>query len=399
MPAAALLIFMAGAVPLQHASPWATLWTMPAILMASLLITWGAESAQFFVAQGFALAILAWMQTLPEFAVEAVLAWKGQTSLLLANLTGALRLLTGLAWPMIYVTAAIVHRRRTGEPMRAIYLADHHSVEVLGLILPICYAALIWWKSTLAVYDAGFLIAIYAVYLYILSRLPAEEREGIQDLERIPRAIVLAPKMWRIAGIFGCFAAGGVIIYFTAEPFLGSLVSLATAVGIPSFVVIQWLAPIISEFPELLSTFYFARQEVKAPVALMNIASSNINQWTLLVAMLPIVLSMGAGSITQLQFDTEQRAELLLTISQSVVALLLLINMAFAWWEALTMLVLFASQFVLPSIIGSASTRWISAAFLLWAVVEVLRLALKRRMPEAFRAFSEVWRNHVLRVA
>ena len=82
-------------------------------MAASLLITWGAEAAQFFVAQGFALAMLAWMQTLPEFAVEAVLAWKQQTGLLLANLTGALRLLTGLAWPMIYLTAAVVHRRRT----------------------------------------------------------------------------------------------------------------------------------------------------------------------------------------------------------------------------------------------------------------------------------------------
>src|SRR6266567_3097027 len=98
------------AVPLSADSPWAALWTTPCILLASLLITWGAEAAQFYVAQGFALAILAWMQTLPEFAVEAILAWKQQTGLLLANLTGALRLLTGLAWPLIYLTAAVMHR-------------------------------------------------------------------------------------------------------------------------------------------------------------------------------------------------------------------------------------------------------------------------------------------------
>ncbi len=77
------------------------------------MIAWAAESAQFFIAQGFALAILAWMQTLPEFAVEAVLAWKQLTPLLLANLTGALRLLTGFGWPVIYLTAAVFHRRRT----------------------------------------------------------------------------------------------------------------------------------------------------------------------------------------------------------------------------------------------------------------------------------------------
>lgn len=396
MPAAALLLFAsAAAVPLHDTSPWSTLWTMPAILAASLLITWGAESAQFFVAQGFALAILAWMQTLPEFAVEAVLAWKGQTTLLLANLTGALRLLTGLAWPMIYITAAVVHRRRTGEPMREIRLAEHHSVEVLALILPLLYVTLIWWKATLAVYDAAVLIAIYMGYLFVLSRLPAEEKEGIEDLDRIPRSIATAPRGWRIAGILGCFAAGGAIIYFVAEPFLGSLVSLATAIGIPSFVVIQWLAPVISEFPELLSTFYFARQEVKAPVALMNIASSNINQWTLLVAMLPIVLSMGAGKVTALEFDNEQQSELLLTISQSVAALTLLMNMSFAWWEALAMLLLFAAQFTVPYAFGKSATVWISMAFLAWAAVEIVRLFGRRRVPEAFRSFGEVWRAHM----
>src|SRR5579863_5417382 len=164
--------------PLRESSPWSVLWTTPCILIASVLITWGAESAQFFVAQGFALAILAWMQTLPEFAVEAVLAWKQQTTLLLANLTGALRLLTGLAWPMIYVTAATVHRRRTGQPLRRIQLDPHQSVEVMGLILPLLYAVLIWWKASLHAYDGCALAAMYAGYVVLLTKLPPQAREG-----------------------------------------------------------------------------------------------------------------------------------------------------------------------------------------------------------------------------
>ena len=115
--------------------PYAVLWTAPAILLAAMLIAWAAESAQFFIAQGFALAILAWLQTLPEFAVEAVLAWKQQVPLLLANLTGALRLLTGLGWPMIYFVAAFFHRRRHGKPLRLIHLEKNHCVEVVGLLV------------------------------------------------------------------------------------------------------------------------------------------------------------------------------------------------------------------------------------------------------------------------
>jgi cation:H+ antiporter len=390
----ALLFF---SIPLSQTGPWSALWTTPCILAASLLITWGAEAAQFFVAQGFALAILAWMQTLPEFAVEAVLAWKQQTELLMANLTGALRLLTGLAWPLIYLTASIVHRRRTGRPLRRIKLDAHHSVEVIGLFFPLLYALFIWWKGALHFWDALPLLAMYGGYLALLLKLPPQEQEGIEDLEKIPRAIVTAPRKWRIAGILGCFLVGGVLIYLTAEPFLGSLVALAAAIGLPSFLVIQWFAPVISEFPELLSTFYFARQEENAGVALMNIASSNINQWTLLVAMLPVVYSISLGVPSGFALDAAQRTELLLTIGQSFVSVLFLLNMYFSFMEAIAMFVLFAIQFVLPAFFGDELRRYITWAFLIWTAGGLLLFALRRPKVNALSSFLSTWREHVRR--
>lgn len=360
-----------------------------------MLIAWGAESAQFFVAQGFALAILAWMQTLPEFAVEAVLAWKQQTPLLLANLTGALRLLTGLAWPMIYITAAVMNRRHSKTPLRKIQLHRHHSVEILALILPLLYALVIWWKASLTVYDSVVLILLYAAYLVLLTKLPPEDSEGIEDLAAIPRSIVTAKRPVRNLSIAVLFLAGGALIYFTAEPFLGSLIAVATAIGIPSFVVIQWLAPIISEFPELASTFYFARQVDKAPVALMNIVSSNVNQWTLLVAMLPIVLSMSFGRITPLQFDPEQKAELILTIAQSFTGLVFLLNMEFSWWEAITMLLLFLAQFVLPPLTGPLTHPVITCAFAIWSAGGFIKFLVRRPAHNALSSFVETWRAHV----
>jgi cation:H+ antiporter len=382
---------------LNASSPWAVLWTTPCILIASVLIAWGAESAQFFVAQGFALAILAWMQTLPEFAVEAVLAWKQQTDLLLANLTGALRLLTGLAWPMIYVTAALAHRKRTRQPLGYIELNTEQSVEVVGILLPLLYAVFIWFKGTLEIYDACVLVAIYAAYLFLLTRLPPEEHEAIDDLERVPRTIVRAPRRWRILAIAVCFLGGGGLIYFTAEPFLGSLIAAASALGIPSFVIIQWFAPVVSEFPEFASTFYFARQVEKASVGLMNIASSNINQWTLLVAMLPVVLSMSHGAPWALTLDNEQRQELLLTIGQSALGLIFLANMQFAWWEALMMFVLFTMQFVLPEFFGNVAKSWITELFFAWFFLDVFSMIVRRQMPIAVKRFADTWGAHVWR--
>jgi cation:H+ antiporter len=395
------LLFAAAPIPLV--SPLAAFWTTPCILFASVLIAWGAESAQFFVAQGFALAILAWLQTLPEFAVEAVLAWHQQSSLLLANLTGALRLLIGLAWPVIYATAALSHRKRTGTPMKRIQLHSAHSIEVVGLIFPVAYALIIWWKGNLHIYDGVVLVAIYAAYLFLLTKLPPEEHEAIEDLERIPRAIVTAPRLARIVAIFSCFLAGGALIYFTAEPFLGSLIALATAIGMPTFIVVQWLAPVVSEFPELASTFYFARQEAKAPMALMNIVSSNINQWTLLVAMLPIVFSMGARSVSAIRFDVAQEAELLLTIAQSLVALAFLLNMKLEWWEASALLFFYLTQAVFANTASSNASMaflahhvrlWITYIYLAWAAFSALQTVQRHRVPPALKCFRDTWRTH-----
>jgi cation:H+ antiporter len=399
------LLFALAAVPIRNYGPAAILWTGPGILLASTLVAWGAESAQFFIAQGFALAILAWMQTLPEFAVEAVLAWKQQTPLLLANLSGALRLLTGLGWPAIYFAAAFVQRKRTGEPLRAIRLDSTHSVQVLGLLPALLYALVIWAKGTLHLYDSGVLIAIYAAFLLLLSKLPPEEEEGIEELELIPRTIVMSPRVVRVALIGLCFAAGGALIYFTAEPFLGSLIALSGFLGIPAFLFIQWIAPIASEFPEMASTFYFARTVTGAPMALMNMVSSNINQWTLLVAMLPMVFSLSLGAPTAIPFDNGQEIELLLTVAQALVAMLLLANMEFSWWEAAGLFTLYVVQFVL-STLHPASPAWLvnlaannreytTAVYFAWGGLQGIRMLARREMPPVARAFAETWRSHV----
>ncbi len=385
-------LFLFFAVPLREAPPSTVLWAAPAILISALMIAWAAESAQFFIAQGFALAILAWMQTLPEFAVEAVLAWKQLTPLLLANLTGALRLLTGFGWPVIYLTAAVFHRRRTGTPLRAIHLDDHHSVEVVGLLVPLIYIAVISAKGTLTVVDAAVLIAIYAAYLMVLTKLPPEKAESIEELEVVPRTIVKSRRPVRIAVIASLFIGGALLIRMSAEPFLASLLALATLAGVPSFVFIQWVAPIVSEFPEMASTVYFARTPDRAPMALMNMVSSNINQWTLLVAMLPIVLSISAGHASVIVLDSEQRLQLLLTLGQALVGMMFLINMQLSWWEAAVLLVLFFIPFA-----NAAAAKFATAVYFLWAGIELMRMMQGKREPTALIRFTEVIQKHVKR--
>lgn len=393
-------ILLLAAVPLQEQGPATVLWTAPCILLASVLIAWGAESAQFFVAQGFALAILALLQTLPEFAVEAVLAWKQQREFLLANLTGALRLLIGIGWPVIYFTAALTHRKYFREPLNRVKLHRHDSVGVIALALPIAYALFIWCKRDLHAYDAITLTACYVAYLIVLIKLPPQEAEQVDDLELVPRTIVKARPSVRNAAILACFIVGGALIFFTAEPFLGSVIAVATAIGVPSFVAIQWFAPVISEFPEIASTFYFARQEGKAATAMMNIVSSNINQWTLLTAMLPVILSFSVGQVSSIPLDDQQQIELLLTIGQSLVALIILLSMELIWWEILLLFVLFVVQFALSAIkpgstgfgyLSAHIKEWITIAYFLWAAATGICMLAGRRRPRVFGCLRETW--------
>src|SRR3954451_10894535 len=393
-PVCAMLLVSAGSLPEE--GPYALFWTAPAILISAMLIAWAAESAQYFMAQGVALAILAWLQTLPEFAVEAVFAWKQQVPLLMAGLTGALRLLTGLGWPMIYFTAAMFYRRRRRGHLREIRLDDEHSVEVVGLIASMAYAYYIWWSGTLGLIDAVVLIAIYIAYLVVLSRMPSLEREGVEDMERIPRAIVTAPRRVRIAAITALFLVGGGMIYLAAEPFLGSLLAVSTALGVPVFVFVQWVAPFVSEFPEKVSAFYWARTVEGASTALMNMISSNINQWTLLMAMLPIVYSMSRGHVSAIPLDGEQEVELVLTLAQALLGVMFLLEMRFQWWEAAGLFVLWLAQFVLSPV--AKVHQYFVFAYFAWAALDVVLILLGKRQATAFPCFAAMWRSHMRRV-
>ncbi|MGH9646296.1 MAG: hypothetical protein ACRD4E_05705 [Bryobacteraceae bacterium] len=138
-------------MPLAETHPSTLFWAGPAILVSAIAIAWAAESVQFFIAPGFALAILAWLQTLPEFAVEAVLAWHQQVQYLLANLTGALQLLTGFGWP-VSSTALNVMKTVVGRDSNVPMLCLHECSETpyvfrLFRLYPLECGSAWWWPS------------------------------------------------------------------------------------------------------------------------------------------------------------------------------------------------------------------------------------------------------------
>lgn len=364
------------------------IWTFPSIIFSALVIGWAAEAAQFLLSQGLALAILAWLQTLPEFAVEAVIAWEAgidpeKVHLITANFTGSLRLLVGLAWPMIYFTAAFFRKIKPGEKrFIGIRLEGEHACEVMGLLPPISYFVIIVLKGTLTLFDSAILILMYASYLYFLKKIPPQDQEKIEDAAKVPRKILRMKPIPRGLSIAALFIIGGAWLYFVAHPFLYSMLALATLLGVSNFVFVQWVAPFLSEFPEKVTAFNWARTVRKAPMGLMNMVSSNINQWTVLVAMIPIVYSFSRGEISVVHFDAHQKTEILLTMAQSALGFLLLANMEFRWHEALGLFALWFTQLCFP--------EWreeIICVYLAWIVFELGLASLGRKRLKAFGEF------------
>jgi cation:H+ antiporter len=358
--------------------------------MAAILIAWGAESAQVIVSQGLALAVLAWLQTSPEFMVEGVIAWHQDINLMTANFTGALRLLVGFAWPMVYFTAYFSGHKKSIK--YEIKLEGEDSAPIVGILLPALYGLFIATKASLTLVDSGVLLAMYFAYLFVLNRCPAKHEESVEEMERVPRWILSHSKPVRNILILSCFVVGGGLVFLLAEPFVESLKALAITLGIPTYFFVQWVAPFLSEFPEFVSAFYWARSVKKAPMSLMNTVSSVIAELTLLVALIPIVYSFSRGEPSSIPFDFSHRIEIYLTIVQSLLGFFFLANMRFGFYEAAGLAFLWFFQFLFPG-----SREEIIFVYIFWITVELVFLGLGRRKLAAFPAFADLWHRHILK--
>jgi cation:H+ antiporter len=353
----------------------ALFWTTPVVMCAAIVIGWAAETAQLYMSQGLALAILAWIQTSPEFAVEAVIAWQQKQNLMVANLTGSLRLLVGLGWPLVYFTHTFFSRHKVkGWPV--ISLKWFNGLEVLILLLGTLYFSLIWLKGSLTVGDSFFLFGIYAIYLLQLTKLPQGLSEEEKDLPWIGRKISKISKPWlQKMSLALVFILGAALLKVSTGPFLHGLEVLALSFGISSFFFIQWCAPFVSEFPEKVTAFQWARTGRKAPLALMNMASSNIVQWTLMGAMIPVIYSLSLKQATPIFFDSMQLEEIGLTLCQSFLSILFLMDLEIDLWNALTLLALWAFQFFFPSFRVIAIDL-----YGVCILIEVISLARKKKL-------------------
>jgi cation:H+ antiporter len=328
------------------------------VVGAAFLLAWGAEALQLDVSQGLALALLALIAVLPEYAVDFTFALKAgedpdkYAPLALANMTGGNRLLIGVGWSLVVLLAAwrITRVARSQEyegPLETDVTLDRpHAIEIAFLAVASVYSLTLPLKSTLSPVDSVLLVGLFVWYAVRISRAPAEEPHLVGPAQLIGRLPIATRRAVVGLMLFGSAA----VILISAEPFADSLVKTGEQFGIDTFLLVQWVAPLASEAPELLVAGLFAWR-LNTNAGLGALVSSKVNQWTLLVGTLPLVFSISAGALSGLPIDALQREELFLTAAQSIFAVAVLTNRSISVREALALMGLFVTQFVLGGVL------------------------------------------------
>src|SRR5688572_801590 len=177
-----------------------------AIVGAAFLLSWAAEVAQLDISAGLAIAVLAFIAVLPEYAVDLVFALNGgeayeefgpicqapdlvgkresNCALALANMTGANRLLIGLGWTMV-VFIAWRRLRARGQRMKGVELARTHAVELSFLSVATVYSLTLPLKNSITLIDSAVLVSIFVLYMVRISRAPAEEPHLVGPAEAL----------------------------------------------------------------------------------------------------------------------------------------------------------------------------------------------------------------------
>lgn len=315
-----------------------------AIFGAAFCLAWAAEAAQIDISESLAVAILALVAVLPEYAVDFVFTWKAahdptQAQYAIANMTGANRLLVGLGWPLVLLLYVWAKRRKE------IIMDSSQRVEIFYLAMATIYSFTIPLKGSLNLIDTVILVTIFALYTRRIAKMEAVEPEMVGPVKIIANMTTRTRRV--VTGMF--FGWAGAVIFFSAEPFAHSLVSMGTDLGIDEFYLVQWLAPLASEAPEFIVAATWALRGA-AGSALKVLISSKVNQWTLLVGTIPLVFSISSGAVRPFILDVRQDHELLLTAAQSLFGLAVLMNLRFNRPEGILLAVLFLAQLIFAEI-------------------------------------------------
>jgi cation:H+ antiporter len=329
-----------------------------AVMAAAFMLASAAEAAEIDAPPGIAVAGVALVAVLPEYVIEVYFAFSGRVEFVTASLTGSTRLLLSFAVGMPAI-ASLVLARGGKARLRTVELAARKRVDLAIIAAASLYAPLIVLRGHLAWPDAVVLISLYVLYL----RRVATGSPEPPHLVGVAAELGKLPQRQRRRWVGGIMLFSACVVLITAEPFADAVLLTGTTVGISPYLLVQWLVPLATEMPELVVAFVLIQHE-RAGQAVAVLLSSAVSQWTLALGTLPLAFAAGAGQ-GPLPLLGREQVELLLTMSQGLLAVAVLVTLRLERRDAVLMLVLFASQLAMPSVLIRAA---MTLAYLVLAV-------------------------------
>lgn len=369
-----------------HGSPLLNMFLFgAAIIAAAFVLGWAADAAHKDISGSLAIAVLALIAVLPEYAVDLFYAFTAASKpeylhFAAANMTGSNRLLLGFGWPLVATVALIAAgsrsplRRRRMVPSLALPTETRTDIAFLFLLSVLAFA--IPLMSAIPLWFGFILIGVFVAYLWRASQAPVSADHLFIGSARLIAKLPTTVRRWTIVG---ALSTAAVTILLVAEPFAESLVATGEQIGFDSYFLVQWLAPLASEAPEFIVATMFAVHGNGA-AAIGTLIASKVNQWSLLVGSLPVAYMAGGGGTT-LPLDGRQIEEFVLTATQALLGVAIIMSLKFQWWGALGLFSLFVAQFVVTNTDGRYVLSAIQAA-----VAVVLIIAHWRQLPATFKA-------------
>ena len=368
-----------------------------AIVGSAFLLSWASEVAEIDIPKALAISVLAMVAVLPEYAIDVYLAWTAayvpeNVNLATANMTGANRLLIGIGWSLVVVLFWFKTRKKT------LSIGTGSSPALAILLLATIYAFTIVLRGQLHLADTFVLGALFCAYVWTNFKSEVVEVELVG-----PSALIGAlPTSQRRAAVGVLFVIAAGTIVLMAEPFVESLKDTGQSLGLSEFLLIQWIAPLASEAPEMLLASIFVLKG-RGQDGIGILVSSKVNQWTLLVATLPAAYNISwidyksVWEVVGLAMNNQQRIEVFLTAAQSLFAIVLILKLSISLRGAIALFMLFTAQLVFQLIaelfaplafLGSNEARLAFAALYVALSVGVLAVDRERigTLPGIFRS-------------
>ena len=344
-----------------------------AVVAAAFMLAWACEAAQVDVAHGLVVAVVAFVAILPEYIIEVHFALIGHAEYVSANLTGACRLLLGVAVGLPAVVTILPDRWRLKSVGR-LELPKPHRIELAVLAVAAVWSLRGVVGGKLTLLDSVVLIFLYGVYL---RRVTVAGGDGPEPIG-VAAQLGALPRRDRRRWVGGLMLFSALVILVTAVPFGNAVLGSGGLVGISPYLLLQWIVPLATETPELVVAFVLLAHG-RGGQSIAVLLAGAVSQYTLALGTLPVAYALGPA-VGPLPLAPREQVELLLTIGVALYAVAALVQLRLSRADSVIMFVLFVGQFLLPAV----PTRLAFAVIYLTIAIDIL-VAERRQLPSLLR--------------